>query len=97
VRPESQPGGCSLVEDASLRGQQNDRDSRLRSEHAFDGGEDWFRLHDHPTTAAVRHIIGNFMLTGGIVADIVDVDVQQAALSGALKDTAVKIGGENFR
>ena len=66
-------------------------------EHAFDRRKDRFHFHDHSAAAAVRFIIGDMVLVGGPVADIMDAHIDQPALAGALKDAAFKIRGKDFR
>ncbi len=88
--------GRSLVEDASLWSQQNDRARRLRSKNGFDCFENRFRLHNHPAAAAVGRVIGGVMTVVCVIADVVQAHVDQAALAGAFQDAGVQIGRKNL-
>ena len=67
----------------------------------LDGFEDGLGLHDHAGASAVRVVIDDPVLVLGVVPDVVEVDVDQTPVSGALYDAfaerAVKHGGEECK
>ncbi|MDV7391204.1 hypothetical protein RZS08_07625, partial [Arthrospira platensis SPKY1] len=83
----------------SLRRQQNQR-RLLRAgvgrQHDLRGGEDRLRLEHHPAPAAKWRFVGDAMLAGGVVADVVQGDGQQAGRLRALQDAGVQVGRENL-
>jgi hypothetical protein len=69
---------------------------RVQSQNGFDRFEDRFRFHDHAAAAAVRRVIRRVVPVVGVIADVVHVDRDQAALACTLEDTAFKIWGKYF-
>ena len=64
----------------------------------LDGFEDGLGLHDHAGASAVRVVIDDPVLVLGVVPDVVEVDVDQTPVPGALyyafAERSVKHGGE---
>ena len=73
-------------------------DSLDASKLGLDGFEDGLGLHDHAGASAVRVVIDDPVLVLGVVPDVVEVDVDQTPVPGALYDAfadrAVKHAGE---
>ncbi len=84
--------GNRLGENPPLGGEQDDRTGRRRAEHSFHGGKDRLGFHDHPTAAPIGHIVGDMVAIGGPVADVMQGNLNQAALAGLLQDAGLQIG-----
>ena len=54
------------------------------------------RLHHHPSPAAERRVVCGVMFIARPVTDVVNRDLDQAVLLGALKDAGFEIGREDF-
>ena len=67
----------------------------------LDGFEDGLGLHDHPGPPAVRVVIDDPVLVFGVIPDVVEVDVDQTPVPGALyyafADRPVKHGREQSK
>ncbi len=93
--------GNRLIEQTSLRGEQNDRDGgRIiligYSQHRFHRFENRFGFHYHPTAAAVGGIVGHMVFVVGIIADVMYPHIDQSPFTGAFENTGIKIGRKNF-
>src|SRR5581483_8912462 len=89
--------GEVAIEYATLRrGQDEGRTLRgVGSENGFDGFKDGFRFHYHAATSAVRVIVGDVMFVVGIVADVVEVKLDESSVAGALEDAVVEYASEH--
>ena len=64
-----------LGELAPARRQEHDRTRRLQR---IDGLEERLRLHHHPRSAAIRHVVDAAVAVGRVLAQVVDGDLDQA-------------------
>ncbi len=62
------------------------------------GGPEYrLRLHHHASAAAVWVIVGGVVLVGGVVAYVVEADLDVAGLGGALEDARAQDAREHLR
>src|SRR5205085_5868535 len=58
-------------------------------------GDDRRRPQDHPGAAAVRRVVDGAVAVGGLVADVVQDDLDQAPVDGAPDDALAEGAGEH--
>jgi len=97
VRMLDQFEGHFLGEEAPLRGEQNDRADGLGSKDILHRCKDRFHLHHHPAATPIRFIIGDMVFIRGMLADIMDTDINYPVLAGAFQNTTVEVWGKYFR
>src|SRR5688572_21550888 len=85
-----------LIEYASLRGEQDYRAYWRRAKNTFYGFKNWFRFHDHTAAAAVRGIVRGMVLIAGVITNVVQLHVNQAATGGLLQHADLQVGSEYF-
>lgn len=91
------PDGC-LVEGVALRGHE-DAEGAL-PELGFDGFDavsDGFGFHDHASAAAVGGVIGGAVAVFGVLADVVEGDIEHARGGGAFEDGGLERGRKKLR
>ena len=87
--------GEPLIEPAAGRGHQHR--ARGGPPERFHGGEDRLAFHDHPLASAVRHVVGRAVLVRGPVAQIVALNLGEAASLSALHHALAEGRGRNLR
>ena len=86
--------GEGLFEEFSLGGEEDDLGLGLAE--LADGGEDWFRFHEHSGAAAAEVVVCFFMFSGGPLAEVVGADGDEVGVLGAFDDAFAEWGEGNF-
>lgn len=93
--------GGGLFELAALGGEEHDAAAgialRTAGEDGFDGFKDGFALQEHAFPAPERSVVDGAMAVVGPVAEVVELDVEEAGFTGSVNDAMVERAAEEVR
>ena len=84
-------------EPATRRHDEDPRSGEVRSEGRLDRGDDGRGHHDHSGATTIGRVVDGAMAIDRPIADVVDVDLDDTAISGPAQDALVERTGEDPR